>query len=147
MTYGWNVSQKMKAVGHTSFQFSRKNPMGIKSENAKSIFHGWVMQMGAHSQHFPGEAGRSPGRGLVEMEQGIPRWRWGRLFPLLQSCIFPHPEMMFRLGSDSSCSVCFGECFRRVGELLAQQQPHRFPVHSQVPAAHTHLQRDLCAKR
>lgn len=123
----------MKAVVHTSFQFCRKSPMGIKSDNAKSIFHGRVMQMGAHSQHFPREAGR----GLVEMEQGIPRWRWGRLLPLLQSCIFPHPEMMFRLGSDSSCSVCFGECLRRVRKLVEQQQPCRFPAHSQVHAAHT----------
>lgn len=33
--------------------------MGIKSDNAKSIFHGRVMQMGAHSQDFPREAGCS----------------------------------------------------------------------------------------
>lgn len=130
----------MKAVVHTSFQFCRKCPMGIKSDNAKSIFHGRVMQMGAHSQHFPWEAGR----GLVETEQGIPRWRWGRLLPLLQSCIFPHPEMMFRLGSDSSCSVCFGECLRRVRELLEQQQQ----IPSSLPGiCCTHISKESCMQR
>lgn len=141
LTYRLNVSHGMKAVGQILFQLYRNVPLEIKSDNAKSIFHSKFMWMGEQSQDFPGEASRI----LHWEESGTiwkgnkafpPRWRWGRLSPLLQSCMFPHPETMFRLGSDCSFLVSFGEYLRRRRGLLAQRQPHRSPPCSQACTAY-----------
>lgn len=59
--------------------------MGIKSDNAKSIFHGRVMQMGAHRQHFPEEAGHS-----LHWEEAL--WKWNKAF---------------QGGSGVGCSPCY----------------------------------------
>lgn len=46
LTYGLSVSHGMKAVGQILFQLCRNILLEIKPDNAKSLFHGRVMQMG-----------------------------------------------------------------------------------------------------
>lgn len=138
----------MKAVWQILFQLCRNIPLEIKSDGVKSIFHGRVMWTGHPSRDFPREAGHNlQGWKSRIKEKGNkafpPRARCSRLFPLLLSCVFPHPEMMFGLGSDCSFSVCFGEYLSRVRGLRAQTQPRRSPAGMRCP----HVSKGTCLQR
>lgn len=140
LTYGLNVSHRMKAVWQILFRLCRNILLEIKSDNTKPIFHGRVMRTGHPSRDFPRETSRSlQGWESRMVEEGNrafpPRAGCSRLFPLLLSCVFPHPEMMLGLGSDCSFSVCFGEYLRRVRGLRAQPQPSRSPAGTRCPRA------------
>lgn len=96
------------------------------------------MQMEDMSQDFlelqPSLGSKSVWKGN---EAFPPKSRWGRLSLLIQSCVFPHSEMLFSFGYDFNFSIYFGQYLMSVRELSAQWQPCRSSAFSWVRAVHT----------